>query len=148
MKASDITDEAFLGAVVEAIVVRSRVEETTYLWATRWDVAAVLAGHPEHVGAGPFDYPDMPWKIVVAKAHRLIQRGLLNGCGCGCRGEFSITPTAAKVAEAALERHLAEHGCGTDDVHDPRYVGGMAECPDAMAIYDQIPSERRRVMFG
>lgn len=92
MKASDITDEAFLAAV------RYCLAEREATMATRWDVAAVLAGHPEHVEGPPHDYPDMPWKVVLAKARSLIRRGLIDGCSCGCRGDFGFT-AAAELAE-------------------------------------------------
>ena len=36
----------------------------------------------------PVDVPD---KLVVRKMGRLIERGLVGGCGCGCRGDFVIT---------------------------------------------------------
>ena len=31
-------------------------------------------------------------KLILAKMRSLIGRGLVNGCGCGCRGDFEITP--------------------------------------------------------
>lgn len=34
---------------------------------------------------------DTPGKLVLAKMRTLIRRGLVNGCGCGCRGDFEIT---------------------------------------------------------
>jgi hypothetical protein len=30
-------------------------------------------------------------KLVLAKMKRLINRGLVKGCACGCRGDFEIT---------------------------------------------------------
>lgn len=33
----------------------------------------------------------MPQKLVLAKMKQLLKRGLVNGCGCGCRGDFEIT---------------------------------------------------------
>lgn len=33
----------------------------------------------------------VPEKLVLAKLKQLIKRGLVNGCGCGCRGDFEIT---------------------------------------------------------
>lgn len=30
-------------------------------------------------------------KLQVAKMVMLIRRGLVSGCGCGCRGDFEIT---------------------------------------------------------
>lgn len=92
MKASDITDETFLAAIDEAIRVRTEVEGgPPWTWATRWDAAAVLAGHPEDVGATANEYPNMPEKVVLAKARRLIRRGLVDGCFCGCRGDLKRT---------------------------------------------------------
>lgn len=30
-------------------------------------------------------------KLALAKMRQLIKRGLVKGCGCGCRGDFEIT---------------------------------------------------------
>ncbi len=38
--------------------------------------------------AMPADIDD---RLVVAKMRMLIRRGLVHGCGCGCRGDFEIT---------------------------------------------------------
>lgn len=65
MKAADISDEAFLRLLNNGS------------WTHRWDMAERLPGVPE--------------KVVLAKARRLIQRGLMDGCFCGCRGDFEIT---------------------------------------------------------
>lgn len=35
--------------------------------------------------------PETPSKVVLAKMRQLIKRGLVSGCGCGCRGDFEIT---------------------------------------------------------
>jgi hypothetical protein len=47
----------------------------------------------------------LPWKLVHAKMRRLIARGLVSGCACGCRGDFEITPKGEslllKLREAA-----------------------------------------------
>jgi hypothetical protein len=100
VKASDITDEAFLAAIDEACRVRTEVEGgNPWTSATRWDVAAVLAGHPEHVGGPPQEYPNMPEKVVLAKAKRLIRRGLVDGCACGCRGDFERPGTTAALVD-------------------------------------------------
>lgn len=34
---------------------------------------------------------DLPDNLVLAKMRRLIERGLVDGCACGCRGDFVIT---------------------------------------------------------
>lgn len=35
--------------------------------------------------------PGTPPRLVLAKMRRLIRRGLVSGCDCGCRGDFEIT---------------------------------------------------------
>ena len=46
------------------------------------------------------DYPDsvtrampkdIPGKLVLAKMRQMIRRGVVDGCPCGCRGDFVIT---------------------------------------------------------
>lgn len=94
-KAADIPDEAFIKAIKEAIRRRNLqppIPEHGWITATRWDVHAVLAGHPELVGtARAGDGPSrVPAKVVLAKAKRLVKRGLIDGCTCGCRGDFEV----------------------------------------------------------
>lgn len=38
--------------------------------------------------------PDVPPKVILAKCRSLIRRGWLEGCGCGCRGDFVIVEGA------------------------------------------------------
>ncbi len=38
--------------------------------------------------AMPVGVPD---KLILGKMRKLIHRGVVDGCGCGCRGDFSIT---------------------------------------------------------
>lgn len=94
MKAADITDEAFLAAMDETLRLRP-----SNLGVTRWDLAWVLSGHQERVHGQPGyipaprdpgerDEPEVPQKVVLAKARKLIKRGLVSGCACGCRGDF------------------------------------------------------------
>lgn len=62
-KASDISDDAF----------------TSYLHSSDpisiWDLR---------------DRLEFPEKVVLAKARSLIRRGVIGGCGCGCRGDFVL----------------------------------------------------------
>lgn len=94
-KAADITDEVFVRAIKEAIRRRNQ-KSTSLVWttATRWDVTAVLAGHPEAVGTvnAHQDFPGLPPKVVLAKAKRLLRRAVIDGCACGCRGDFEVLP--------------------------------------------------------
>lgn len=73
MQAKDIPDTTFL----EAVRVYNDGEAPTMAgprWALVWDL--------ESFG---------PDNLIRAKARKLIHRGLLSGCPCGCRGDFEIT---------------------------------------------------------
>jgi hypothetical protein len=35
--------------------------------------------------------PETPEKVALAKMRALVRRGLVDGCACGCRGDFTIT---------------------------------------------------------
>lgn len=83
---SDISDEAFVAAVIQAAAIRGHKH------ATRWDVAQVLGGTPENINEprlAVLDVPGVPEKLVLAKASKMIRRGRLDGCACGCRGDFA-----------------------------------------------------------
>ena len=92
MKVADISDEAFLGAIRTVHRVRWD-NRPTWIGASIWDVTAVLDGHPEWCGKPEATDGSVaiPEKVVRAKAKRLIRRGLVTGCTCGCRGDFEIT---------------------------------------------------------
>lgn len=69
-------------------------------WAMRWNVRAVLAGYPNEVADGCVtgDYPNMPEKVVMAKFKRLKRSGLVSGCTCWCRGDWTLSlPTAVAL---------------------------------------------------
>lgn len=55
-------------------------------WTTHWQTAK-----PDDSGWSlPFP-PDTPDKLRLAKMQSLLKRGLVDGCGCGCRGDWCIT---------------------------------------------------------
>lgn len=75
-KAADIADDDFLAAVAaQQLAISEEWNPGQFAWANRFDVADLL-GAPE--------------KVVLAKARRLIRRGLMDGCVCGCRGDFMV----------------------------------------------------------
>jgi hypothetical protein len=41
-----------------------------------------------------------PHKLVLGKMRMLMRRGLVNGCGCGCRSDFKITPKGVLFIKA------------------------------------------------
>lgn len=36
-------------------------------------------------------------KLALAKMRQMIKKGLVDGCGCGCRGDFEITEKGREV---------------------------------------------------
>lgn len=50
-------------------------------WVFTWNLECML--------------PVFPVELIRAKAGALIRRGLLDGCDCGCRGDFELTPAGA-----------------------------------------------------
>ena len=38
-----------------------------------------------------------PPNLVLAKMAKLIKQGLVSGCTCGCRGDYSITPKGSHL---------------------------------------------------
>lgn len=55
-------------------------------WANLWDLARL--------------FPDAPEKVVLAKLRKLIKRGLITGCTCGCRGDFELSRSADHNSDA------------------------------------------------
>lgn len=59
---------------------------------TEWVFTSDLALHlSEHI----------PWKVVLAKLRALVKRKLLDGCACGCRGDFWVTPAGRALLEVS-----------------------------------------------
>ena len=54
--------------------------------ATRWGIGIELWEYPE--------------RVLLAKLRRLVRRGLLDGCPCGCRGDFTITEKGRALLSA------------------------------------------------
>lgn len=54
----------------------------------------------------------VPWNLLLAKLRRLVARGLIDGCPCGCSGGFTIPgrqEPSAGDALAAFDRWLAAY---------------------------------------
>ena len=66
--AKDIDEERLLAFIREI--------NNTGRWAFTWDL------HEE--------FPEYPPKVLRAKCRALISQKKLNGCACGCRGDFYI----------------------------------------------------------
>lgn len=44
--------------------------------------------------------PGTPPKLALAKMRQMLRRGLVKGCGCGCRGDFEITDAGRQLLAA------------------------------------------------
>lgn len=105
MQAKDIPDLDFLravDAVQEAQAHRPFWEgQDGRPWANWGTTNPDPVAYAEY---GPFvldHFPGVPEKVLRAKGQRLIDRGLMTGCMCGCRGEMELTEAGlAVIAEA------------------------------------------------
>lgn len=77
MQCKDIPDQPILDWL--------RANTSDYVWATWFD--AFPDGMRSVQECMP---PETPPKLRLAKMRMLIHRGLVEGCGCGCRGDFHI----------------------------------------------------------
>jgi hypothetical protein len=84
VRGSDITDLRFLLAMRD-VRLGARVYSET---VSRWDLASALDSVPE--------------RVLLSKASKVIKRGLVTGCACGCRGDFALTEKGIAL--------LVEHG--------------------------------------
>lgn len=68
-KAADVPDELFLRTMLG-------VYEDEHMWTNTWHLEKRIPGFPP--------------KVLRAKAAQLIKRNLIQGCACGCRGDFEL----------------------------------------------------------
>lgn len=71
MQAKDLSD-----AVVLEALAKVRGKHGVSRWSSLWDVQAALA--------------DVPPKVVLAKLRSMVKRNIIDGCCCGCRGDFEL----------------------------------------------------------
>jgi hypothetical protein len=53
-------------------------------------------------------WPSLPPKVIRAKLNGLIKRGIIDGCTCGCRGDFKILD--ATKAQPTTLHHYSIYG--------------------------------------
>ncbi|UTN93278.1 hypothetical protein SEA_SUNFLOWER1121_86 [Mycobacterium Phage Sunflower1121] len=98
--ARDIPDAVFCAAVAAATLPHGV--------ALRGDVNRVLGGLALDDAAPSDEVPGVPWKVVLAKFRRCAGRGLVEGCDCGCRGDWELTRKGrGVVACAAVDAMVA-----------------------------------------
>lgn len=49
-------------------------------------------GHACKIGDIVAALPEFPEKVLAAKLRRLVAQGVIDGCTCGCRGDFEVSP--------------------------------------------------------
>lgn len=88
-QAKDIRDGDALAAVLKCM----KHPLTSSGYFLPYSIQEVMQGY----WTGPAMWWDVtkelgfPEKVVLAKMAALIRRGLLDGCPCGCRGDFELT---------------------------------------------------------
>ena len=93
MKAADISDDAVLTLIAEC-----NDACCSYGPEAGWHGGRPGYGHepdkkPKSHPAILWDLAkklDVPDKVLLAKMRRLIKKGKVKGCACGCRGDFEI----------------------------------------------------------
>jgi len=97
MKFSDIDDQSILVAIAHRQSYSSLGMQLFDLAGVMWenaDYGLGLVGCDDYKVMEHSDYgksPTLPFNLVKAKMRKLIKRGLVNGCACGCRGDFILT---------------------------------------------------------
>ena len=76
MKAADIDTDEFLDTVERLGDEWAAENSGSIRWTSIWALCRAFPIYPE--------------KVILAKARGLLKRGYLDGCGCGCRGDFSV----------------------------------------------------------
>lgn len=84
-------DEALLLAIIRQLAAAKRAADPKFWaamrgepWVSRWDIERALAATER--------YPNVPEKVLLAKLRAMVKRKILDGCTCGCRGDFEILP--------------------------------------------------------
>jgi hypothetical protein len=92
VKAADITDAEFVAAVLR--VQQAEAERWTDRPILRWATWGYNGCDRPHLLA---EFPEAPYKVLLAKARKVIKRGLVTGCACGCRGDFEVTAVGLQL---------------------------------------------------
>jgi hypothetical protein len=91
MQCKDIPDEPIL-----QFLANRKGHWCNWTFGDAWDVHQAM---PEGT----------PNKLVLAKMRMLIRRGLVDGCDCGCRGDFEITDKGLQhLADRLTRRTVSE----------------------------------------
>jgi len=90
MQCKDIPDSVFLKAVWDTPGAWENGGED--VWRMEWEVRKTL----------DVVIPNIPDRLFRAKARRLIERDLLDGCACGCRGDYYLTEAGKNLIKSMI----------------------------------------------
>lgn len=86
MQAKDIPDDLVIDLIA---TLREIADEEDLVRTTRYAMRGSIWPSTQNILA-VFTEFGIPEKVVMAKLRKLEKRGLINGCACGCSGNFSI----------------------------------------------------------
>lgn len=86
MQCKDIPDEPILRFVHE-------INSTTG-WASMLSISDGYVGKAMPDG--------VPYNLMLAKMRMMIRRGVMQGCACGCRGDFCVTEKGCSEIEEVM----------------------------------------------
>lgn len=88
MQAKHISDLGYMATVI--MLARTKELVLGYETVTVQEMAEAL--------------PYIPSKLIRAKFNQLEKRGFMDGCGCGCRGNFRVTDEGLRfIAELTVQ---------------------------------------------
>lgn len=90
--ARDIDDRAIL-TIIDNLAHDGRLPDLDVRWVMWPEVTDLL--------------PEYPSKVVHAKIRRLMTRGLLDGCPCGCRGDIELTDAGRSLTSPDLTCYVS-----------------------------------------
>jgi len=103
MQCKDIPDVPVLEFLGGLPVIGTACGETIRARATWFDIQPRSPdGMPTVVDAMP---PLPSDKLALAKMRQLIRRGLVDGCACGCRGDFELTDKGREYLATQAKEH-------------------------------------------
>jgi hypothetical protein len=94
VKASDISDIEMLQLIRQEQIEKKAErpvwadEPVETVWTCTWTLAAKLA-------------PTYPEKVVAAKLRKLLKKKMIDGCPCGCRGDWTVLPKGEEILREA-----------------------------------------------
>ncbi len=104
MQCKDIPTEPIL-EYIEAYCSQNWPRLCTWFINSGYPAAAVQYSMPDGI--------TLPDKLVLAKMGKLIEKGLVAGCACGCYGNFQVTDKGRELLAASRERATCVSSAGT-----------------------------------